>query len=452
MDKSISDIDRLFIEGDRNLYQGKFSAAINIFEQLLEKLEPTHNQYFNIQRNLVKAYQQNEQNDKAIALCQLMIESSNNTVSLWSSKFMANLDPQFEEEIIAESVVQEITKSSSNIAIPRIKLKTLYEFKQYCQKYLLSNLKAVEKKRIDALASMFVAGIITLIFNWAFIHLTLYTFGARQNDISLLYIFGLFFLIPIWVIFCRGCIQIYRIGFKRNVIEKIIDFIGDGGSLKYASNLLLEDKRQTILGFTRSQIFRNEIYEPDRLEQEDCVYGSIGNTDIFFAEILVENTKSSYLNEFEIKESIGKSLIFHGLFFEAKFAKNFVSRTFILPNTLKSKVTPLNSWRGEEVKLEDLEFERIFKVYSDNQIEARYLLSTNLMSRLVEFSYKAKRKVYISFVDGFMYIAIPYRYRLFEPKLFTNMKSFSPLKEYFLDLQLMIGIVDDLNLNRRIWK
>ena len=453
MDNSLSptEIDRLFIEGDRNLHQGKFQAAIDIFEQLLPILEPNHHQYFNIQRNLVKAYHQNDQSEKAIALCQSMIESDFNAASLWGRSFISNLIPQLESEVNSQSTAPKTAEIAANTTAPKIKLKTLFEFKQYCQAYLLDNLKAVEKKRIEALASIFISAIFLLAFNWCLCHLIFYCFNLR-GDISLLYYVGLIFLIPIWIIFCRGCVQIYRLGFKRNIIEKIIDFLDDHQTLNYASNLLLEDKRQTILGFTRSQIFRPELYEPDNLEQEDCVYGNIGNTDIFFAEIFVEEVRSSYLNEFEVKESIGRSKIFHGLFFEAKFSKNFISRTFVLPNNFQTKLTSWNSWRGEEINLEDPEFNRRFQVYSDNQIEARYLLSTSLMSRLVEFSYKAKRKVYLSFVDGFMYIAIPYRHRLFEPKLFKSMKSFSPLKEYFLDLQLMIGIVGDLNLNCRIWK
>nr|WP_263858245.1 DUF3137 domain-containing protein [Waterburya agarophytonicola] len=152
-----------------------------------------------------------------------------------------------------------------------------------------------------------------------------------------------------------------------------------------------------------------------------------------------------------MSEFRGKSIFFRGLFFEAEFSKKFLSRTFILPNTFKNKVSVLNNWRGQNVDLEDPEFKQMFKVYGDNQVESRYILSTNLMNRLVEFRKKAKRQVYLSFVDGFLYIAIPYRHNLFEPKLFQKMTSFTPLREYFFDLQLMIGIVDDLNLNRRIW-
>jgi hypothetical protein len=272
------------------------------------------------------------------------------------------------------------------------------------------------------------------------------------SNISLLFYLGcLTLMIPFGIIFCRGCIHNYKIGFKGNIIEKIVDFIGDRDQLHYAAHLLLENKRQTILALTRSQILNDELQEPDYLEQEDCVYGTIGNTNIFFAEILAEKRQGGHLDEFARETYSSKSVLFQGLFFEAKFAKNFVSRTFVMPNDFKGRIAPLHSWRGDLIKLEDPEFERMFRVYGDSQIESRYILSTNLMARLVKFNQKAGRKVYLSFVDGFLYIAIPYRHNLFEPRLFKSMISFTPLKEYFQDLQLMIGIVEDLNLNRRIW-
>ena len=134
---------------------------------------------------------------------------------------------------------------------------------------------------------------------------------------------------------------------------------------------------------------------------------------------------------------------------KAKFAISFACRTFVIPNDVREKIAALNSWREKVIKLEDPEFDRLFRVYGDSQVESRYILSINLMSRLAEFDRKAGRKVSISFIDGFFYLAILYRYR-FEPKLFTNTISFTPLKEYFLDLQLAIAIIEDLNLNRGI--
>jgi len=448
-DQSLSpqEIDRLFIQGDRNLHQGNFTAAVDIFEKLSVAVISSHQQYFNIQRNLAKAYSQNNQTEQAIALCQTMVASDSNLISLWGTNFMATLAPQIHQEIIQKQDNQEVVKPT--IKSLTIKQKNLAEFKQYCQDNLLGSLRELEKNRIQTLSTIVVSGIICLFITWVICQIILNFVKGEDNIVF--YLTFLSLILPIWIIFCRGCIHVYGLNFKRNIIEKIVNFIGEDGKLSYANKLFLEDKRQTILGFTNSQLFRDELQEPDSLEQEDCVYGTIGNTDIFFAEIFVKNVRGGHLNELEMKDSFGESMLFHGLFFQAKFSKNFVSRTFVLPNDLKNKILLKNNWQGEIVSLEDPEFQKIFQVYGDNQIESRYVLSTSLMSRLVEFNQKAKRKVYLSFIDGFVYIAIPYRYRLFQPKLLKNMTSFAPLREYFLDLQLMIGIVNDLNLNRRIW-
>ena len=40
---------------------------------------------------------------------------------------------------------------------------------------------------------------------------------------------------------------------------------------------------------------------------------------------------------------------------------------------------------------------------------------------------------------------------LFEPRLFQTLLDFKPVRQYFEDIELAVGIVDDLNLNTRIW-
>ncbi|MHC4587019.1 MAG: DUF3137 domain-containing protein, partial [Planctomycetota bacterium] len=81
----------------------------------------------------------------------------------------------------------------------------------------------------------------------------------------------------------------------------------------------------------------------------------------------------------------------------------------------------------------------------------RYILSTSLMERIVEFKKKTGRKIYLSFVGSKVFVAVSYTKSLFEPRLFRTLVDFESVREYFEDLQLTIGIVDDLNLNTRIW-
>jgi len=50
-----------------------------------------------------------------------------------------------------------------------------------------------------------------------------------------------------------------------------------------------------------------------------------------------------------------------------------------------------------------------------------------------------------------VFVAVSYTRNLFEPRLFKTLLDFSPIRQYYEDLALAIGIVDDLNLNMRIW-
>ena len=73
------------------------------------------------------------------------------------------------------------------------------------------------------------------------------------------------------------------------------------------------------------------------------------------------------------------------------------------------------------------------------------------MKRILDYKKEVKKKIQLSFVHNRMYIAIPYNKGLFEPKLFGDIVDFSNVEEYYNDLKLVLDLVDDLNLNTRIW-
>jgi hypothetical protein len=58
----------------------------------------------------------------------------------------------------------------------------------------------------------------------------------------------------------------------------------------------------------------------------------------------------------------------------------------------------------------------------------------------------------VSDIESKIYIAIKCDRTLFEPRLYESMLSFAFVQECMEDLQLMLGIVEELNLNRRIWQ
>ena len=101
--------------------------------------------------------------------------------------------------------------------------------------------------------------------------------------------------------------------------------------------------------------------------------------------------------------------------------------------------------------MDDVDFNEEFAVYSTDQVESRYILSPSLMSRILSYKQKVNRKISVSFVNDKMFCAIPNYINLFEPALFESFFDFTFIQKSYEAIKLYTDIVDDLNLNLRIW-
>ena len=238
----------------------------------------------------------------------------------------------------------------------------------------------------------------------------------------------------------------YTPDFKERIIKRIIHHIDD--RLDYTPTSCIAEHQ-----YAKSNIFTQR---PDRYKGEDLICGKVGDTRISFSELHSEyKTTTTDKNG---RTQTHWHTIFKGIFFEADFNKSFKTRTFVLPDTMEKtfgfigkKLQSMNFSRPPLVKLEDPEFEKHFVVYGEDQVEARYILSTSLMQRLTDFRNKTNKSVSLSFVDNSIFVAIPENKNLFEPKIFKSNLDPAFVQEYYNFLELTIGIVDDLNLNLRIW-
>jgi hypothetical protein len=230
--------------------------------------------------------------------------------------------------------------------------------------------------------------------------------------------------------------------FKIRIIGKIVSFIDPHLKYDYKSYI-----PQQV--FKRSGIFQKGI---DRYSGDDYVSGTLEKTHIEFSELDVEYiTRDSEGNE-------QRHTIFKGIFFSADFNKHFKTKTYVLPDVAEQlfgffgeTLQSLFKSHGELVKMEDPEFEKQFVVYGKDQIEARYILSPALIRRILDFKTKTKHNIYLSFVDTRVYIALSFNRNLFEPRLFSSYVNFESIQQYYEDLRLALDLVEELNLNNRIW-
>ena len=106
---------------------------------------------------------------------------------------------------------------------------------------------------------------------------------------------------------------------------------------------------------------------------------------------------------------------------------------------------------ASRVKMENPDFEKVFDVFSTNQIEARYLITPSMMERMLKLDSNFKKGITISFRNSTILVAIPDSKNRFEADVWSSLSDMSILKSDFAVLQSLLEIVDELNLNTRIW-
>ncbi len=237
----------------------------------------------------------------------------------------------------------------------------------------------------------------------------------------------------------------YRSSFKRKIIRPVIESYLE--EIDYAPKEWISRHK-----YEESKIF---LRWPDRYKGEDYIWGKKGKTDFEFSELHTQYKKTTRTKN---GTRTTYHTIFKGVFFIADFHKDFKGRTLVLPDTVEGllgkfgqMLQDVNFTRPDLVKLEDPEFEDAFCVYSEDQVEARYILSTSLMRRILDYKEKFGNKIYLSFYQSRVYIALACRRNRFEARVFSSVTQPGLLKEYLADLELILDIIDDLNLNLRIW-
>lgn len=316
-------------------------------------------------------------------------------------------------------------------------MKTLEDLKNFYETALMPDLKVLEQQRRNIVRKVACVMIATASIAGVAFFVAVQSLHEAGPVVIFPIIVGLLIGAGVCYLLTRG----YVADFKALVIERIVRFIDE--NLTYSPKDCIPKSV-----FMLSKIFTTT---PNRYKGDDLVCGKVGATQIQFSELHAEYESGSGKNRH-------RYTVFRGIFFVGDFNKHFTGQTIVLPDTaeklfgrLGQKLQSLNIFRGNLIKLEDPEFESHFAVYGSDQIEARYILSTSLMARITDFKKKTGKKIHLSFIGSMVFVAVSCTRSLFEPRLFKTLLDFEPVRQYFEDLQLAVGIVDDLNLNTRIW-
>jgi len=195
--------------------------------------------------------------------------------------------------------------------------------------------------------------------------------------------------------------------------------------------------------FEYSDIFNNQI---DRFNGEDLFTGLRGKTQFKFSEVFAEERHQR-------TDSKGHSTtyyetVFQGIFFVAEFNKKLKGFTKVVEGS-DGFFEKLFSGKSKVV-LENPNFEKIYNTYGNNQVEARYILTPDMMEKMLKLKEIFKTEIDYSFKENFIFVAIHSSKNKFELNTKQPVDK-QQVNRIFDEIENVLQVIDVLALNVRIW-
>lgn len=213
---------------------------------------------------------------------------------------------------------------------------------------------------------------------------------------------------------------------KKGIMSTLMSAFGD---FHWNESPLLEE----------SVLKESKIFEPYNYKKDDDnFYGSYKGVRFVISEIELCEASTQRKND----------TVFDGLAIHLDMNKNFEGQTLIVNKHFSIR----NKGNLQKVTLEDPEFNSARTVYSHDQVESRYLLTTAFMER-----YKALATVFetadvqCSFKDSKILLAINVNKDLFAlGSLFKPVNDTEQYEQLFNQITAIFNLIDVLKLNMKI--
>ena len=214
--------------------------------------------------------------------------------------------------------------------------------------------------------------------------------------------------------------------FKRKVIRSIVESCG----LTYHPGGFVEN----------DYLYMIYDFDIDKYSGNDLIFGQIEGVRVKFSDVEAISIKEDW------QGNKTHRVLFAGLLFVADFPKRLKAVTQICSGTDDFK-----DYGGKRARMDDAEFERYFRVYATDQIEARYALTPSLMESLKLLKMRFHRPINIVLTGDKICMAIRTGRDNFEPDLRRPLVGKGANRFYKDEIGGFLRIVEELRLNRKLW-
>jgi len=204
--------------------------------------------------------------------------------------------------------------------------------------------------------------------------------------------------------------------------------------------------------------------QPNRFSSEDLVTGIYAGVPVAFSEVRAKRVETKGTGKNRRTET---EIIFNGVLFMARFNKRFKSTTLVFPDVAEAAFGKMGQFfqelgagfvgggapaggKMQLIRLDDPEFEKMFSVYGQDQVEARYILTPSFMQRMYSIGQRKGGKVSISFRENVITLAVSSPADLFEASVSQKVNP-EFVGQTIEAIAGYLAIVDELKLNQQLW-
>ena len=187
----------------------------------------------------------------------------------------------------------------------------------------------------------------------------------------------------------------------------------------------------------------------DRFNSNDYISGIYKNIKFEQSDIHIEE-KHEEVDKDGNKQEIWKT-IFLGRIMAFDFNKNFKANMQVVSSHFYANILTRKS-NYVKVSMEDSEFNKMFRVITQNEHDTFYILTPHFMEKIKDITKKLNCDIMFCFVDNRLYVAINNYEDSFEWNVFRKINENEIESIITKDIKLITDFVDELNLDNTLFK
>lgn len=227
-----------------------------------------------------------------------------------------------------------------------------------------------------------------------------------------------------------------------------------------------EYKNIYVLNFLK-QNFKNIIYKPEEgiSKKEIKKYNTLNLGDKFtsndyicgtYKNVKFEQSDIHIQEKYEEEDKDGNKIItwetiFEGRYMIFDFNKNFKSNVQVISNDFIKKSLPRIK-NNKKVKLEDIEFNKMFKIYSEIEHDAFYILTPHFMEKIKKLYKELDAPIKLTFMENKLHVAVNNGEDSFEYNVLNPINEEEIEQDIIKDIKLITDFVNELNLDNNLFK